>query len=177
VRRSKEVNARTEHGPAAPDNPHGISEVNDMSLLGTLIDVETVVPVLIFGIPIIAIVGGITSAIVKTIMDARIVENAQRERLAAIQAGIDPGRLPPLPAIGSASAAFAAVDPEAASRHRQQGLLIGGIVTTFVGFGLMLFLYFIVDSADPVWAVGILPIFVGIALFLSAWIVKPPKRS
>jgi hypothetical protein len=147
-----------------------------MSLIGSLFDAEFAMPFLIFAIPIIAIIGGITSGIVKTVTEARIVENAQRERLAAIQAGIDPSTLPPVPALGSGAAALAAVDPDAVARNRHQGLLVGGIVTTFVGAGLMTFLYFMVDASENVWAVGIIPLFVGVALFISAWVVKPRKN-
>jgi hypothetical protein len=148
-----------------------------MSLIGSLFDAEFIMPILIFGIPIVAIIGGITSGIVKTMTEARIVENAQRERIAAIQAGIDPAKLPPVPSFGSTGAALAAIDPDAAARHRHQGLLVGGIVTTFVGAGLMTFLYVMVDASENVWAVGIIPLFVGVALFISAWVVKPRKQT
>ncbi len=149
-----------------------------MELVGALFDTDFVVPILIFGIPIIAIVGGITAGIVKSITESRIVEGAQRERMAAIQAGIDPARLPPMPTLGSSSFPAAAIDPDAAARHRSQGLLVAGIITLFVGAGLMTFLYIIVDeTSDPVWAVGIIPVFVGFALFLCSWIVRPRKTA
>ena len=147
-----------------------------MELIGSIFSADVFVPVLIFGIPIVAIVGGITAGIVKTLTEARIVENAQRERLAAIHAGIDPSKLPPVPSM-SPEMGLAAIDPEAAARHRSQGLLIGGIITTFVGAGLMTFLYIMVDSSEQVWAVGIIPLFVGVALFISAWVVKPRKTT
>ena len=148
-----------------------------MHLIGSLIDAETVLPVLIFGIPIIAIVGGITSAIVKTLTDARIVENAQRERIAAIQAGMDPSRLPPLPTLGGAAAAAVSIDPDALSRHRAQGLLIGGIITLLGGVGLLFFFYFFFGEAGNLWAIAMLPMFIGAALLISALIVKPRKLA
>lgn len=148
-----------------------------LNLVGDLFDPELVLPILVFGIPIIAIVGGITAGIVKTVTESRVIENAQRERIAAIQAGMDPSRLPPLPALGSASTVAASIDPEAAARHRSQGLLIAGIITLFVGAGLITFLYIVVDSGDPVWAVGIIPLFVGLALFLCSWIVRPRRST
>jgi hypothetical protein len=145
-----------------------------MNLIGGIFDVEAIVPMMIFAIPIVAIVGGITSSIVKTMTDARVIENAQRERLAAIQRGMDLDKLPPLPAIGeNAGAMMAAVDPIAAARHRAQGLLIAGVITMFGGLGLAILLYFVADATEPVWVIGVMPVFVGVALLLSAWIVTP----
>jgi hypothetical protein len=65
----------------------------------------------------------------------------------------------------------------AAARHRAQGLLIGGVITLFGGLGLGVLLYFIADANEPVWAVGVLPAFVGVALLLSAWIVSPKRGN
>jgi hypothetical protein len=49
------------------------------------------------------------------------------------------------------------------------------VITLFAGLGLGTFLYLMgghIDS-EPVWAVGVIPVFVGIALLLSSWIVWP----
>ena len=147
-----------------------------LNLIGAIFDVENVLPFLVFSVPIVAIVGGITASIVKTVTDARMMENAQRERMAAIQRGIDLDKLPPLPVIGGGSSdVMAGFNPQAAQRHRAQGLLIGGVITLFAGIGIATFLYFIVESGDSdrVWAVGIIPAFVGVALLLSSAIVWP----
>jgi hypothetical protein len=168
---------RAEVGPNAVGPKPSDEENLTMHLIGSLIDSATVLPILIFGIPIIAIVGGITSAIVKTVTDARIVENAQRERIAAIQAGIDPSRLPPVPALGGGVPTAMAVDPEALGRHRAQGLLIGGIITLLGGVGLLCFFYFFFGEDGNLWAIAILPMFIGVALLISALIVKPRKLS
>ena len=61
------------------------------------IGAEFFVPFLVFAIPIIAIVGGITAGIVRTLGRQRLIELAQRERIAAIERGVDPSKLPPLP--------------------------------------------------------------------------------
>jgi hypothetical protein len=148
-------------------------------LISGIFDVSELLPFMIFAIPIVAIVGGITAGIVKTMTDARMMENAQRERMAAIQRGMDLDKLPPLPVLGSGSSdIMAGFNPLAAQRHRAQGLLIGGVVTLFAGLGIGTFLYFI-DGAngDPVWAVGIIPAFIGLALLLSAAIVWPKEKN
>ena len=138
--------------------------------------VEDFIPFMIFSIPIIAIIGGITSGIVKTLTEAKMIENAQRERLAALQAGIDIEKLPPLPTLGRSSGEMlAGFNPAAAQKHRAQGLLIGGLITLFAGIGIAAFLNFMVDGADGdrAWAVGIIPALIGVALLLSSIIVWP----
>jgi uncharacterized protein DUF6249 len=145
-----------------------------------------VVPVMIFAIPIVAIIGGITAGVVKTISEGRIVENAQRERIAAIQAGIDPSKLPPLPArpttdaeAGAVAAAYSGASIASTDyllRRRANSLLIGGLVVLCAGIGLSLFLYYIGGEEGNAWAVGLIPGFVGIGLLLS-WFVTRPRDS
>jgi hypothetical protein len=60
-----------------------------MNLIGSIFDADTLLPIMIFAIPIVAIVGGITAGIVKTITDSKMIENTQRERLAALHRGVD----------------------------------------------------------------------------------------
>jgi len=134
---------------------------------------ETFIPFLVFSIPIIAIVGGITAGIVRTIGRQRLAEMAQRERLAAIERGIDPSKLPPMPMMDDGDHPF--LSREDSDRRRSQGLMIGGIVTTAVGIGLGLFLWFMQDTTGErhIWAVGIIPLFIGLSLLLSAWLVRP----
>lgn len=47
----------------------------------------------VMSIPLIAIIGGLTVAIVKMLGRQRLEELARRERIAAIERGIDPSRL------------------------------------------------------------------------------------
>lgn len=149
------------------------------SLISSIFDLRELLPFMVFAIPIVAIVGGITAGIVKTMTDARLMENAQRERMAAIQRGIDLDKLPPLPVLGPATGdLLAGFNPLAAQRHRAQGLLIGGVITLFAGLGIGTFLYFIAGrDGDAVWAVGIIPAFIGLALLLSAAIVWPKEGN
>jgi hypothetical protein len=126
-------------------------------------------PFLVFSVPIIAIVGGITVAVVKSIGQQRALELAARERIAAIERGIDPAKLPPMPW----------GDPEEVGGLRSPHnwslrLLVGGIIVLSSGIGITGFLYFITGgpSGNPVWAVGLVPTLVGIGLLISAWVVR-----
>jgi hypothetical protein len=68
------------------------------------------------------------------------------------------------------------MSPDRADRPRAQGFLVGGIITLCAGLGLGLMLNFLADREDHVWAVGLVPAFVGIGLLVSAAIVWPRRR-
>lgn len=136
-------------------------------------DSEIFIPFLIFAIPIIAIVGGITAGIVRTLGQQRLMEMAQRERIAAIERGLDPSKLPPMHMTGGGDDLSSMyLSPYEYSRRRSQNLMTGGVITMFVGIGVMLFLY-VVDHGDNSWGVGIVPFTVGIGLLISSWLVRP----
>jgi hypothetical protein len=136
------------------------------------IDEEVFIPFLVFAIPILAIMGGVINALVRQIGQQRLLEMAQRERIAAIERGIDPSKLPSLPALVKDSD-FVWLAPGSA-RYRAQSLLIGGLVTSSVGAGLMAFLLLIRPDTDhAVWSVGIIPGFIGVAMLISSWLVWP----
>lgn len=138
------------------------------------LDGGTFVGMMAMAIPIVAIIGGITAGIVKIISQNRVIELAQRERIAAIERGMDPSRLPPPPVMGdSDDVASLYMPPRQFALRRAQGLLIGGIVTLSVGVGLGLMLALLADMEDKnVWAVGLIPACIGIALIASALIVR-----
>lgn len=136
---------------------------------------EAFIPYMVFAIPIIAIVGGITIAIVRSLGRQRLIELAQQERIAAIQRGVDPSKLPPLPHLTMDDDTPIGLPVAEHDRRRAQGLLIGGIVTLAVGIGLTAFLA-VIDESERVWAIGLIPSMVGLALLLSAWIVAPKGR-
>jgi hypothetical protein len=144
-------------------------------MIADLFDPSFIVPIMIFTIPIVAIVGGITVGIVKQLGRQRLIELAQQERIAAIQRGIDLSQLPPLPS-DETSGDTVGMAPDRADRQRAQGFLVGGIITLFVGIGLGLMLNFLADREDHVWAVGLVPGFVGLGLLISAAIVWPRRR-
>ena len=140
-------------------------------------DIGDFVPIIALAIPIVAIVGGITAGIVRTLGRQRLIELAQRERIAAIERGVDPSKLAPLP--------VTALDDEPETwtmsqferdRRRAQGLMIGGIVTLAVGAGLMAFLNIMARDGNA-WAAGIIPVTVGVALLLSSFLVRPKQNG
>lgn len=133
---------------------------------------------LIMAIPLVAIVGGIVSGIVRTLGRQKIIEMAQRERIAAIERGIDPSKLPPLPALED-DEDLACCRPETYARRQRsrfQGLLIAGIITLACGIGVSIMIG-VLEDEDPSWIVGIVPFLVGLALLLSAWLVRPKPEN
>jgi hypothetical protein len=123
---------------------------------------------LILGTPAFAIVGGIVAGILKTRGQQRLIELAQRERIAAIERGLDLSQLTPL----SVTTGPLLTSRQAMSR-KAQGLMIGGILTLALGLGLSLTLL-LMPSQDgrDAWPIGFVPFFMGIALMISARIVR-----
>jgi hypothetical protein len=104
-----------------------------------------------------------------------MIELAQRERIVAIERGIDPSKLPPLPSLidedsyGPAAAARRA-------RGRSQGLMIGGIIMVAIGISIMI----VISTIEPEKKesiVGIVPAGIGLALLLSAYLVRPKNGN
>ena len=107
-----------------------------------------------------------------------MLELAQRERIAAIERGVDPAKLQPLDAsLLDRDESFGFSDRAHSSLRRAQGLMIGGLVTLFAGIGVSLFLRLMMHDHSgedrSAWAVGLVPGFIGIALLISAGIVWP----
>ena len=141
-------------------------------------DVGDFVPLMAMSIPIVAIVGGITAGIVRMIQRQRAFEMVQRERIAAIERGLDPDKIASLqrPLLYDDHGVF--TDPVMAAEHRRQGMMIGGLVTLFVGIALSVFLYGVADHEDHrVWLVGTIPAAVGVALLLSSFLIRPVGAS
>jgi hypothetical protein len=119
-------------------------------------------------IPVIAIIGGITLAIVRTVGQQKIAELERRERIAAIERGVDPATLPPPMAVGG----YENGNGWGSRTRRAHGLMIGGLVTVAMGFSLMILLRSVEPGKDH-WVIGLMPLFIGLALLLSARIVWP----
>ena len=136
-------------------------------------DSGVLVPIFSMAIPIVAIVGGITAGVVRMVLKARMVELAQRERIAAIERGVDISQLQPLPSGGidnDDTPIFGT--PRQVTLNRSRGLLVGGIVTLAVGIGLGAMLALLNDGSERVWAVGLIPGMVGIGLLLSSVVIR-----
>lgn len=144
-------------------------------------DEAILIPLAAFAIPIVAITGGIIVGVVRVLGRQRMIELAQRERIAAIERGVDPSKLPALDISRPEFAALLDYDRPHSPLRRAQGLLIGGIVTLLTGVGISVFLSILLNGHQGedanVWAVGIIPGLVGIGLLISAAIVWPRDGS
>lgn len=121
-----------------------------------------------FAIPVIAIIGGITLAIIRITGQQRLAELERRERIAAIERGVDPAKLPPM----SSPYSYENGHGSSSRARRAHGLMIGGLVCVAVGISMMVFL----TSIEPdkrIWAIGLMPFLVGIALLVSAKVIWP----
>ncbi|HYM79856.1 MAG TPA: hypothetical protein VEY91_00425 [Candidatus Limnocylindria bacterium] len=59
-------------------------------------------------------------------------------------------------------------------RHRSQGLLIGGLITLCGAAGISTFMLIMRPEPDkPMWAIGLIPGFIGVGLLLSGWLTRP----
>lgn len=121
-----------------------------------------------------AIAGGIVTGIVRSFQRQRLVELVQRERIAMIERGVEPDKLPALSEHALAVAfGNGAADERILAARRRQGLVIAGLVFAFLGLGLGVLLSQ-VASEDNVWAIGALPLSIGVALLLGSRVVKAP---
>ena len=123
-----------------------------------------------------AILGGIVSGIVRGQQRQRMVELVQRERIAMIERGADPEKLPPLTESALVAAFGTGVaDERILAGRRRESLVVGGLVLTFLGLGLGILLYQVAGN-DHVWAVGCIPASIGLALLLGSRVVKVPAE-
>jgi hypothetical protein len=130
---------------------------------------DTFVSLFSMAIPIVAIVGGITLAIIRVMTRSRLAELARRERIAAIERGIDPDKLPPL--VPGDDDSYGLGDSRLRRAH---GLMIGGFVLVAVGIATAVFLR-AMEADKAAWVLGLLPFLVGIALIGSSAVVWPRK--
>jgi len=136
-----------------------------------LFDEDIFVPFLVFAIPIVAIAGGILAGIIRNLSAHRLMEVAVRERMALIARGVDPARIPQLPAsMGSGFFPFRSFTDH--SRFRAQGLLVGGLVTLLGGIAFGAFLGLTESWESREWTVALVPVSIGLALLVSSAIVR-----
>jgi len=132
------------------------------------------IPLFALCIPIIAVAGGLTVAVVRTFSQQRVAELAMRERIAAIEHGLDPATLPPLPRVGDPSELREeAMSPREQSRRTAQGLDIAAVITLSAGVGLTILLWVLPDARhESLWVIGVVPLFVGLGLGAAGAIVR-----
>ena len=134
------------------------------------------IPLFIFSIPLLAISGGIVAGIIRMMHRQRTWELIQRERIAAIERGVAPEVIAQMqPAIfGDERGQF--MSARASAEKLRQSLLIGGIITLFVGVALAFFLNG-VSGEKSVWMVGLIPIAAGLGLIVSSAVVRPTSDT
>ena len=133
---------------------------------------EDIWMVAVFTIPLVAIIGGITMGILRVQGQQRLAELARRERIAAIERGMDPDKLPQATDLDG-------FDPYGVGNgrlRRAHGLMIAGLVLVAVGIGLMVLLKQ-VEPAKAHWVLGVMPFLIGLALLLSSRIVWPKGKA
>ena len=124
----------------------------------------------VFMIPIVAIIGGITVAIVNSIGRARIRELEIRERIAMIERGMVPA--PEADPNGFEHRMHAVYRVQ----HRNPGskFWAGGIMVMTVGFGPMTMLWFVGVPREAIGVGGFLVI-IGIGLFVNSLFAHFPQ--
>ncbi len=125
-------------------------------------------------IPIIAVSGGIVSAIIAIVNKSRIRELEIRERIAMIERGlVPPPEVDPhgfdraMDRLERAQLAGSLIVGTRPSRHRRSGIILMG-----VGFGLMILIGFSERSGDVRDALGVggFLVIVGLAFLISSYI-------
>jgi len=120
-------------------------------------------------IPVVAIIGGITVAIVNSIGRARVRELEIQERIAMIERGIVP---PPEVDPNGFERRMHAMD-RVQHRHTGSKFRSGGIMVMSVGFGLMTLLWFVGVPREAVGVGGFLVI-IGLGLLVNSLFNVPP---
>ena len=104
-------------------------------------------------IPLLAILGGVSIAIVAVIMGGRVKEMQHKERIVAMEKGI------PLPE-----------EPKRKKRESYLSNRTGGLVMTLLGIALTIALWTVAGPTGGVW--GLLPLAIGVGLLISSYLEK-----
>lgn len=118
-----------------------------------------------------SILGGISNGLIRGRQRQNVAEMIQRERVALIERGVEPERLPSIqehPLWGALESG--AVTEKQFMNRRRQMLIMIGLVLAFVGVALGVFLGFV--AGDDVWTIGLMPFAVGLALLLASRFIK-----
>lgn len=124
-------------------------------------------------IPVVAIIGGITAGIIKTLSKQRMLELAQKERILALERGVDPERLPTLQ-LPEGMRPKDGPTFEQRQFRRSNVLMIWGMIIG--GFGLAL-LTAMALTGEGEWAFMFIFVFVGIALMLGSRVGRPTREE
>ena len=116
-----------------------------------------------FLIPIAAIVGAFTTAIIATLSRARVRELEIRERIAMIEKGLVPPPEVDPRGFDRAMDRYDRYRVRGPRRHRSAGVTLMG-----VGFGLMVLIAFAGESPSSAIGVGGFLVVIGLAFFLNS---------
>ena len=61
----------------------------------------------------------------------------------------------------------------AKDRHRRSGLKLGGLIVTGVGIGLIGMFALITPNENHEWAIGLIPLLIGLAMLLYSYVLGP----
>ena len=138
---------------------------------------QDLIPVFMVGlgmlIPVVAIIGGITAGIIKSNARHRLVELAQRERIVALERGVDIERLPKIeypPGLAENGMTF-----EQKQVRRSELLRIWGFIVT--GFGSAMLVAIGIAEGFAEAAPASMFAGVGAALIISGYMVRPDKAA
>jgi len=118
-----------------------------------------------FLIPIVAIIGAFTYAVVQTLARARVRELEVRERIAMIERGLVPPPEVDPRGFDRAMDRYERYRERSPGRHRRAGVTLMG-----VGFGLMVLIGFTANEASVAIGVGGFLVVIGIAFFINSLI-------
>ena len=132
------------------------------------------VPLLfIMVLPIVAVVGGITAGIVKSHHRAKMIELAQRERIVAIERGLDISKLPPLMPMPGLLGEDPGLHQERRQARRAARTAVWGVLVASVGLSLTFILLLTVPLDTGAWGSGLFFLMLGAALLISSRIMRP----
>jgi hypothetical protein len=104
-------------------------------------------------------------------------EQRRRERVAYYRAEVLKKVAESSGASGQAVLAMLHEEEASRLRRRREGLKLGGLITTAVGLGVSVFLGSIIHEEERVWTVGLIPLFIGLAVLLYALFVAPRPEA
>lgn len=82
-------------------------------------------------------------------------------------------RIAELPGGGNSALELYREEERTKQRRRLEGLKIGGLANVAIGLGLLIFLHALIRE-EAVYLVGLLPLFIGLALLTYAFVLAPP---
>ncbi len=134
---------------------------------------EMIPLIVMMAIPMIAIVGGITHGIIKSIHRQRLRELAHKERIAALEKGINPQDLPPTMSNMAFADQVESHNTEHSQLVRSQRFFLWGAITLGVGIAAAFGIHNAPDADAGAAFAGVGIAFVGIALMLAGRMVRP----